>query len=375
MSASPASCSERELSAEPTEHGEKRSSGDTDQPQRKKICYSRCSTGEKVHIFRCDCANPEDKEKFETVVQEASLGIYDLASGVTDVRVCHGPLHVTFVVTFISEADLNRFVSGPGKQVIHALAPFAPKEQPAYVESSCLLPRTHTLPSLLRYLQKNIRGETFHQHDVPAIQNELSLWFPRPEEWKKYIKFDEKNPRAYTRNLVFTNQHMDVILMCWPPGCKSSIHDHEESSCWVVLVEGSAVEVKFALPKLDRQFLKMESLNPASAVGRCGPLQRLGETVMEDVGGHPGGYVNNDVGIHRVENRSDKPAYTLHVYAPGLRKMRIFSEAGEVRTVIVPPWRDAAGSEVKGEYHACQHTDCKHELVEADAWNMMGCHC
>jgi cysteine dioxygenase len=205
---------------------------------------------------------------------------------------------------------------------------------------------------------------------VPAIQHELSLWFPREEEWRKYIKFDEANPKQYTRNLVFTNQHMDVILMCWPAGCKSSIHDHEESSCWVALVEGTAVEVKFALPKLDRQFLKMESVNPRCAAGRCGPLQRLGETEMRDAGGHPGGYVNNDIGIHRVENRSDKPAYTLHVYAPGLRKMRIFSEAGEVRTVMVPPWKDATGGDVKGEYHVYQETDCKQEVVEPDKWNM-----
>ena len=32
---------------------------------------------------------------------------------------------------------------------------------------------------------------------------------------------------------------------------------------------------------------------------------------------------------------SDKPAYTLHVYAPGLKKMKIFRESGEVSVFTV----------------------------------------
>ena len=42
-------------------------------------------------------------------------------------------------------------------------------------------------------------------------------------------------------------------------------------------------------------------------------------------------YANNDIGVHRVENRSpDKPAYTMHIYAPGLRKIKVFKEQGNV---------------------------------------------
>ena len=37
-------------------------------------------------------------------------------------------------------------------------------------------------------------------------------------------------------------------------------------------------------------------------------------------------YANNDLCLHRIENRSDKLACTLHVYAPPLRKMRIYAE-------------------------------------------------
>lgn len=52
----------------------------------------------------------------------------------------------------------------------------------------------------------------------------------------------------YTRNLIFKNEHMDVLLMCWPPHCTSAIHDHEESSCFVGVAEGQVVEVQYTIP-------------------------------------------------------------------------------------------------------------------------------
>ena len=47
---------------------------------------------------------------------------------------------------------------------------------------------------------------------------------------------------------------MDVLLMCWPPGHVSKIHDHDESSCFVLVVEGSVTEkmtLCFSLYDLD----------------------------------------------------------------------------------------------------------------------------
>ena len=151
--------------------------------------------------------------------------------------------------------------------------------------------------------------------------------------------------------------------MCWPPGCRSSIHDHAASSCWVVLVEGEVVEVSYALPKMDLAFSKVEMENPSGAVGRCGRLQKLGESVLSEAGGHPGGYVNNDLGIHAIENRRDTVAYTLHVYAPGLKRMRIFTEEGRVKVVDVPGW----GADAE------RRTECivAEPMVDADWWNSL----
>lgn len=191
-----------------------------------------------------------------------------------------------------------------------------------------LMPDTHTLHTLLAYLKANIKGSSHEGHDVQAIGLELSKWYPRADEYQQYIHWDT-DPTKYTRNLIFSNEHMDVLLMCWPPHCKSAIHSHENSSCWVSIVEGSVVEVQFTTPKLDKKFIAEEMKNPTGAVGRCSKLRVINEAALSE-DGITSTYANDDIGVHRIENRSDTPAYTLHVYAPGLKKMKIFQESGEV---------------------------------------------
>jgi len=185
----------------------------------------------------------------------------------------------------------------------------------------------------------------------------MEKWFPRESEYKKHITLCPDNPTKYTRNLIFGNEHFDCILMCWPAGAVSSIHDHEESSCWVVAVEGTVHEVQFAMPMLDKKFLQTEKNDPANAVGTCGKLKIVNVAEL-DTGGVTGTYANNEIGIHRVENRTDSLACTLHVYAPPLKKMRIFDETtGRVHVHL------AASTEAEEE--KC----CHNPAFDVDAWN------
>merc|ERR1719296_11131 len=186
----------------------------------------------------------------------------------------------------------------------------------------------------------------------------------------KYVLWNENNPKAYTRNLVFSNEHFDAILMCWPPESESAIHDHAESSCWVALVEGEVVEVRYRLPRMDRKFLINELSNPTGSVGTCTLLEKMGETTLS-ANSFGTAYVNNERGIHSVANRSDRPAYTLHVYAPGLRKMRLFKNAGNktrVTVANVPPWTSSSGERIESTYWADASANVE-GIIDAAAWN------
>lgn len=216
------------------------------------------------------------------------------------------------------------------------------------------MPQCHTLTTLIKALQVLVQGSGHHCHNVERIREEIAKWYPRKAEYMKYVFWNPSNPKAYMRNLVFANEHFDVILMCWPPNSESAIHDHADSSCWVALVEGEVVETSYRLPKMDRKFLGNEYSKPTGLVGTCTRLEKQGETRLA-ANSFGTTYVNNERGIHSVANRSSGPAYTLHVYAPGLRKMRLFKDLGEktqVTVASVPPWTSSCGSEIKSDYWA-----------------------
>ena len=102
----------------------------------------------------------------------------------------------------------------------------------------------------------------------------------------------------------------------------------------------------------------MEKVNPCEAKGSCGKLKVI-STAKLATGGVQSTYANNDIGIHRVENRTDKLACTLHVYAPPLKKMRIYNE--ETRAV----WVYVASANCNGN----NENLCNAPVFDVDAWN------
>eukprot|EP00936_MAST-01D_sp_MAST-1D-sp1_P001996 g1996.t1 len=384
-------------------------------------------TGEAVHVLMYK-AKPSHIDEFELTVQSLARDLYALESAVTDVRVCHPKCgEVVFVVTFVSRAALDDFARGPQMQFERSLRGMCLCAESRDGDGGCditstsgggsgdisgaggsdgctacfrasgsLMPAAHTLDSLLEYLKANIRGKSSMFHNVRAVSSEMEMWFPRPSEWQRFLRGGEdegghgpgqgpasgtgtgtgtgagssarsKPPATgYTRHLVYGNEHMDVILMHWPAGSRSTIHDHEDSSCWVNIVDGSVHEVQYAVPRLDRKFLEAEARDPATATGHCGPLKQLSVTQL-DTHGCVHTYANNDIGLHRVENRTDAPAATLHVYAPPLKKMRIYTEDGRVR-VHVASTRccDELLEHDPGASSSCVSSEC---IFDVDAWN------
>eukprot|EP00946_MAST-07B_sp_MAST-7B-sp1_P005217 g5217.t1 len=380
-------------------------------PAKKRARRHLCNmgTGEIVHVLSYR-ALPCHVDAFELVVQGFARCLYAMEASVTDVRVCHPRCgEVIFVVTFITRKALDKFVEGPQRGFEASLSgladcgessapqpragqsgsalpssyflssssmsPLTSSSLAVFSASGTLMPPAHTLGSLVEYLKKNVHGEDHTSHDVRAVSKELEKWFPRPSEYRKYVRLDDTNPKKYTRNLIYGNEHFDCILMCWPAGSMSSIHGHDKSSCWVNVVEGTVHEVQYALPQLDRKFLEAEKNDPVRAVGHCGRLKVVNVAKL-DTGGVVGTYANNDVGIHRVENRTGKLACTLHIYAPPLRKMKIFSEDGRVHVHVATANLDSGkenpvGQSLMGpEGHPSSNAD---PCFDVAAWN--GAYC
>lgn len=335
-------------------------SKDCEAPAPKRARHL-CSlgTGEVVHVLSYN-ALPNKIHEFEITVQGLARCVYSMEASVTDVRVCHPCCgQVVFILTFITKEALQEFEMGPQADFEQRLEGIVCDKHESFKASGSLMPACHTLTSLIDHLKTHLTGHSHNEHNVRCVSKEIEKWFPRECEYQSYIRFDENDQTQYTRNLIFGNDSFDCILMCWPPGSRSTIHDHDESSCWVAAVEGAVTEVQYSLPRFDRKFIEAENRNPATAVGNCGKLKVIGEARLDVGGGVTSTYANNDIGIHRVENRTDKLACTLHVYAPPLRKMRIFDESGKVRVVVATASKCGSASCIE----KCER------IFDVEAWN------
>lgn len=264
-------------------------------PTKRPRHICSLGTGEVIKILNYTALDESKVEPFELVVQSLARLLYSMQASVTDVRVCHPACgQVVFIITFIHREAMQQFEYGPEIKFNNSLKGLIADSGPTFSATGTLMPAAHTLSSLLEYLKINIHGDNHTAHDVRKVSKEMEKWFPRVSEFQHYISESDKitNNKTYTRNLIYGNEHFDCILMCWPPGCFSTIHDHDRSSCWVIIVEGSIHEIQYTLPKLDKKFIEAELKDPKTAVGYCGQLKVVNVTRL-DTGGVTGTYANN----------------------------------------------------------------------------------
>ena len=90
-------------------------------PPALKLCQT-IGTGEVVHILSLSAKDTPSIEPFERAVQSIARDLYQMAAGVTDIRVCHPQCgKVVFVVTFLSIDELKKFQLGPEKRIKRCL--------------------------------------------------------------------------------------------------------------------------------------------------------------------------------------------------------------------------------------------------------------
>lgn len=169
--------------------------------------------------------------------------------------------------------------------------------------------------------------------NVDYVNKLMDNYKSNAKDWRKYSKYD---PHKYTRNLIDEgNGKFNVMLLCWAESQGSSIHDHSDSHCFMKCLDGELVETKFDWPSSRKQStvdsennnsseeeeLQHDSDSEHYAAHEMTEKQR---TLLKknDVC-----YINDSIGLHRVENPShSKPAVTLHVYVPGYKKCRGFDQ-------------------------------------------------
>lgn len=214
-------------------------------------------------------------------------------------------------------------------------------------EEDLIVPVIHNLAELTEELSKVFSSDKVNVDYVKAL---LASYKSNPADWKQYAKFDQYR---YTRNLVDTgNGKYNLIALCWGEGQGSSIHDHSDAHCFVKVLDGELKETMYAWPTRD-SIDENESSTPESTRIANDELQKLTEMDVHSYSKDGVTYINDSMGLHRVENPSHcNPAVSLHLYSPPFEFCRTFDQrTGKSQKVRMTFWSKFGQRTPAGELH------------------------
>ena len=143
------------------------------------------------------------------------------------------------------------------------------------------------------------------------VANSLHRFRPDWTALAPHLKFDRDR---YARNLLYRDEHVEVLLLCWLPGQKTPVHDHGASWGVSAALNGDLFETSYRV------------------VRDGAPLQLVESRLM-----HPGAvsFESGDT-VHEVGNASSSPIVSLHIYGPPLARFTAYDPMSGERRVIGP---------------------------------------
>lgn len=107
------------------------------------------------------------------------------------------------------------------------------------------------------------------------------------DDWNKYKNLSKE---CYKRTFVCKDDLVEIIIIGWDVNQKSPIHDHPKNGCLVKILEGELIETTYS-----------------------NTLEEINSTKLSNNGLS---YQESNKILHKIENKSSKPVYSLHIYAP-----------------------------------------------------------
>lgn len=152
----------------------------------------------------------------------------------------------------------------------------------------------------IRSLDELIR-ELLRHRDQSAYGGILARYAVPTRDLEPYFRW---NSRHYTRTCVHRNDDFELLVICYEPGQRTSIHDYDSQTAWIHPVAGELVEERFAsLPDGGIELMQERHLTPG----------------VDDV-------ITNGAAIHRFINPGPERAVTLNLYAKPMSKWRVYDE-------------------------------------------------
>lgn len=151
-----------------------------------------------------------------------------------------------------------------------------------------------TLYELAENISKWIEKHGIDNFNLSHFVDDLNAY--DGNDWKKCPRTLQP---CYIRNkqnisIKYYGSVFDLIIISWGPKCATPVHNHTNAGCIYKVLEGKLVEELYDASRIDKEPLKISIL-------------KTGDT----------GYIDNDIGFHRVINDSDTVSVSLHIYESG----------------------------------------------------------
>lgn len=146
-----------------------------------------------------------------------------------------------------------------------------------------------TLLKLFRAIQDKTECKPFFTElDEVLQQYNGDDW--RPLVWS--------TPQTLVKERVYYSHNLEVMLLSWPAGYTTQLHDHAANGCWLKVLSGQLTETRY-----NEEFQQQEvTLLPQDSIS----------------------FMSNSQGYHTISNESGQTTWSLHIYSPPFHKTRYF---------------------------------------------------
>jgi cysteine dioxygenase len=131
-------------------------------------------------------------------------------------------------------------------------------------------------------------------------------------------------PDRHTRNKIFRNDMIEVMLICWPIGAVTPLHTHNGQLGWMTMIDGKLMVENYHKIDCNRpenqQVVGMDCLAGATKID----MEHLQNELA--IPGGPLNTVDKTQTIHRIRNLAEwnERAVSMHVYSRPIDSCVVF---------------------------------------------------
>lgn len=132
-------------------------------------------------------------------------------------------------------------------------------------------------------------------------------------ERSSLARFAHFRDDAYTRNLIYRDDLIEVMALCWSPGQRTVIHTHNGQLGWMSVEQGALAVINYKW--LGCNASENQNVSGMDCLAGATELDLDRREVQECFAGGPVGTVDKVQTIHQVVMQGKEPALSLHIYS------------------------------------------------------------